>query len=221
VLLATTARGGSFRYDLPELLGEYRLDGSSGNGYFNIDRAVDIHAPISRYAVETARIVIEGYGTPGRGHGDGVLREALEFDVIPSVTGVPTAPRATVYGVLSPPALGAFRLEYEFSGPFIPRPGHMPGEPPLGPYGVLATVDINDFHTDYPSIIGPVPEQGIDIRDGIVFDSLPVVNITSAYILLEGPSIVPEPTGGALLATGLSLLFFTRRRLARQRRCRA
>jgi hypothetical protein len=71
---AGVAYGSTLRYDLPELLGEQRFDGTRQFG-----NSSQVDTPFGFYTVEQARLVIEGSVVPGKAHGDGVIRQPLDL----------------------------------------------------------------------------------------------------------------------------------------------
>jgi hypothetical protein len=206
---ATTASAGSIRIELPELVGDYNFVPASDwlNQGFDATRSVMLPTQYGFYSISTAIVVLDGTVSAGRAHGDGILREATEFNLIPSVRADLNAFMSGRY-LVTDPFLGAFRIEKFYVAPYAPEltplpnpdnPGTLPIEIRVG-----AHIGLNDFYTNFPPYIGPPPD-GIYIRDGLIVDQPITGRITSAYLILDGPDIVPEPPAMILLIGGTML----------------
>jgi hypothetical protein len=211
---ATTASAGSVRIELPDLVGDYNFVPTSDwlNQGFDASRSVVIPTQYGFYSISTAIVVVEGTVAAGRAHGDGVLREATEFDLIPSVRASLNAFRSVDY-LVTDPFLGAFHIEKAYEAPYVPEITPLPnpdGYPPIE-IRVGAHVGLNDFYTNFPPYIG-TPPDGLYIRDGLIVDQPIAGRITSAYLILNGPDIVPEPPAMILLIGGAMLACANSRR---------
>lgn len=197
LLTCNATFGGSIRYELPSLLGEHTYDG--GLAIFNAADQVD--TPFGFYAVEEATLVVEGHVLPGLAHGDGVTRENTTFDLLPLVSVRPDFDNSIV--LFPEPTPATFRFETTYSYPFVPETTPLPnpdGYPPVS-FAVYLSVGPS-FGLQFPPQIDPLEDT---LSPGIVVDVPIVAQIDSAYIILSGPSIVPEPSSIAL-ACGLVVL---------------
>ncbi|MEX2167803.1 MAG: hypothetical protein WD851_00710 [Pirellulales bacterium] len=214
---ATQAFCGSVRYDLPELLGEHWFDGTQ-NG-FDPGRTSDIDTPFGFYSVSRARLVLEGAVNAGRAHGDGIIREAIEFTLDPAVQ--PMLNFHYVRSISDVPDVGSFRLERIYTYPFTPDPFPLPSPDGYPPISFSVSVRIEpSFSTDIPPLLEPGDDYGFR-TGGIVVDLPIVATITTAYIVLEGPIIVPEPTGLSPILVGALATILRRvvRRRSKLRTC--
>lgn len=212
-LLAGEGYCGVIRYDLPELLGEHHYDGSD---VLPFGRVSQVNTPFGFYSVAQARLVVEGTISAGKAHGDGVLREPFDIDLEPSVGATPSFAR--ILTIATESSTGTFRIDDIYVNPFHPEVTPLPnpdGYPPIS-FQVLFSVGPS-FSTDYPPLITPVePGELIFASDGVVIDTPIIANVTEAYIVLEGPGVVPEPASAgiaviAALGTILTTLRLTRR----------
>ena len=215
-LAAATALGGSVRYDLPQLLGEYTFDVTST---FDVSRSVDLNTAFGFYSVSEARVVVSGYATSGKGRGDGVYREATEFELLPTLAASfgPILGRHII-DFAPPPTVGAFQIEKVFTYPFVPETTPLPnpdGHPLISAVAGLS-LGLNGFLTNFPALIGQPPDLFL-ARDGIVVVDPIRASITDAYVILEGPGVVPEPSTVCLFIILLGILcthrHFTRCRI--------
>lgn len=205
LLACGNAFGGSIRYDLTSLLGEYRYD-ESGSRY--VDGVVSFEAPFNRYSVLEARLVLEGRVPLGRARGDGILREATSFDLSPSIATLTSVGSTLEFSFQS--VLEEFRLERVYPDPFVPsliplpNPLQKPSDVPPVTFEVQVSV-MPAFGTMYPPLFAPPERFGpVNTVDGIIIDTPLIAEITSAYIILSGPNIVPEPNG---LVSAIILIF--------------
>lgn len=202
-LLGSAALGGTIRYDLPELLGEHRYDGTTGSflyAYAHFD------VPFNVYSLQQARLVIEGSVQPGKARGDGIIRQALEFDLDPSVTV--TASFETIFLLWAAPTTSSFRIDEIYPYPFVPNTTPMPnpaGYPPRS-YSIGLSPAMS-LSTNLPPIIDPVSDF-YNAFDGVIVDVPIIANVTTAYIELSGPAIVPEPSTAVMALLGLLLFPF-------------
>ncbi len=190
-LFAGVAYGGTLRYDLPELLGEQRFDGTRQFG-----NSAQVDTPFSLYAVEQARLVIEGSVSPGKAHGDGVIRLPLDFDLMPFVQAGASFQRSLLFPAT--PTVGPFSFDEIYPFPFVPETTPLPN--PGGYPPILLTVGLGislSFTTNFPPKIDPA-SPFYDAMDGVIVDVPIVANVTTAYIELSGASIVPEPPTASL-----------------------
>ena len=204
VLASTTAYGGSIRYELPELLGEHSYDG----GLSLFDAVQHIDTPFGFYAVEEARLVVVGRVSHGQAHGDGVIRESTTFELLPSVAVYPSF--ANSIEIATEPTPATFQFETIYPNPFVPDTTPLPnpdGYPPVSFSVYLSVAPV--FGTQYPPLINP---SGDTLTDGIVVDVPIIAEIEQAYIVLSGMSIVPEPSGFALVCGSMLVLASTRYR---------
>jgi hypothetical protein len=206
VLASTAAYGGSIRYELPELLGEHSYDG--GLSLFNALQHID--TPFGFYDIDEARLVIVGHVVPGLARGDGIIREATSFMLLPSVGATPSFARSIT--LTTEPTPESFRQESIYPNPFVPETTPLPnpdGYPPVSLYVSLLVTPA--FGTQYPPLIAPQVDL---LSNGIIVDQPIVANIDQAYIVLSGANIVPEPGSIAILG-GLILLWGAKHRIAR------
>lgn len=194
------ASGGTFRYDLPELLGEYRFDG--GDDY---SKRVEIDTPFNLTGVSRAIFFIEGSITPGVARGDGVVFEPDEFELVPSFYVFYGFPNS---GFLTFPVEthSPFRINETFTGPFYsvtPLPN--PVEPPpvfsfqVRPGAGPAISTLYPDHVDPNDVI-------LNTFDAIVIETPIIAHVTEAYVILTGNSVVPEPHACFLLFCGTGLI---------------
>jgi hypothetical protein len=198
LLLATNvARGGSIRYELPAFLGEHSYDGS----LVIFNAAAQVDTPFGFYALEEATLVVEGSVSQGIARGDGVIRENVAFDLLPNVFVRPNFDNSIV--ISAEPTPPRFRFETKYSYPFIPETIPLPnpdGYPPVS-FAIYLSVSPS-FGTQFPPLFDPSLDT---LSNGIVVDIPIVAHIESAYIVLTGASIVPEPSSIALVC-GLAVL---------------
>jgi hypothetical protein len=210
-VLLSAAAGGTVRYDLPVLLGEHVFDGSDSDPFGPVSY---VDTPFGFYSVSRARLVVEGFVTPGRAHGDGVLRQDIEFELLPDVGALPSFARNVTFSIES--TIGSFQIEEVYPDPFVPEVTPLPnpdGYPPISFY-VRFSVGPS-WETEIPPLLEPVePGDFFLWTDGIIVDEPITAHVTQAYILFEGPGVVPEPTSAVMIAIGL-LLFGLRHRRAR------
>lgn len=199
LLLACNAvRGGSIRYELPSLLGEQIYDG--GLAIFNA--AAEVDAPFGFYAVEEATLVVEGRVSQGIAHGDGVNRENTTFDLLPSVSVRPSFDNSIEFSIEPTPAM--FRFETKYPYPFVPETTPLPnpdGYPPVS-FAVYLSVGPS-FGTHFPPLIDPSIDM---LSPGIIVDVPIVAQIDSAYIVLRGANVIPEPCSVAIVCGLIVLL---------------
>ncbi len=207
---AQSAYSGSIRYELPNLLGEHEFDGN-----FNLfDAGQVVDTPFGFYEVEQARLVIQGRISSGMARGDGVIREATEFELLPSVGARPSF--ANSIEIQTEPTPESYRIDTLYANPFVPETTPLPnpgGYPPVS-FSVFLSVT-PAFGTQYPPRLIDPPADTLTVYDGILVDVPIVAEIEQAYIVLSGASIVPEPGGLALLCGSLGLLVAARYRVGR------
>lgn len=211
-LACSSASGGSVRYELTDLLGEHVYDG--------VKRPLSIHeidAPFGMHEVKEAQLVVAGRVSPGRARGDGVLRQAESFELLPDV-GVPTTLRGAVGGyAVGPPQAtpGVFRLEYRYLNPFVPEVTPLPN--PDG-YQFLHSVGVGvgpSHATDLPRRLDAIIcDPSVSLEDcllidwpdvGVIIEQPIVAHIDRAFIVLSGPTIIPEPCSLSLAILSLLL----------------
>jgi len=214
-VLSDSTYGGTIKYELPELLGQHHYDGSEQTPF---GRVAHVNTSFGFYSIAEAKVVVEGSVTSGTAHGDGILREPLEFVLEPSVSAHPSFARSISFS--TEPVIGAFRIEEVYSDPFWPEITPLPnpaGYPPVSFY-VPFFVGLNEFSTDFPPRLKPAkPGELIFATDGMIVDEPIVANVTTAYILLSGPDIVPEPASGAIFVSVLVAGIFACRQRTRRR----
>jgi PEP-CTERM motif len=216
LLPSLPAVAGSVRYDLPELLGNHVWDGSD---VFDLGQIAHVDTPYGFYSVRQARLVVEGFATLGRAHGDGVLRQDVEFELLPVVNAYPSF--AQIIYLPTGPTIGAFDIDYVYPNPFVPEVTPLPnpdGYPPVS-FQVLFSLGPR-LETEIPPLLEPVDPGELDLWvRGVVLDDPIVANVTEAYIILEGPGVVPEPTSIVLAGIGLILVGWRRHRSCRRGPC--
>lgn len=198
---------GTVRYELPTLLGEHRSTGTSFS-----DRFAEIATPFGFYAVEQARIVMVGSVQSGRARGDGVVREATDFELKPFAR--PTASFVRTIEFTSVPTSSLFRFDEIYSNPFVPETTPLPnpdGYPPVT-FSVGFWLGLS-ISTEWPAKIHPTNEPDLNLT-GVIIDEPIIANVTTAYVELSGVGIVPEPTAGALVLAGCAGIGMARRRMA-------
>lgn len=239
-----TSVAGTIRYDLPELLGRYEYGGKDDplRG-----RSVTVDTPFDLGGVSSIRLVLEGTVKPGVARGDGIYYEPTRVVLEPSVlSGVGVENGMVLLTLASHQPTGDFRVERELLGPFrnfkyggcdpevICSPGpprHIPvysfsawaGASPAYTTQTPEVIDNNETVND-PSDGGPYILR--EFLDGLIVEVPVVANITEAYAIIEGRSVlpehvtastVPEPSGIAIMF-GMSSLFLSRRP-ERAKRC--
>lgn len=193
--LPSASFGGTVRYDLPELLGEHRYDGTTYTGGF-----AQVDTPYGFYTVQQARLVIAGSVQVGKARGDGIIREPLEFDLEPFVQAGASFKRTYVLGVT--PTIGQFTIDEIHASPFVPETTPLPnpdGYPPISfTVGLGLTLS---FSTNIPPKIHPNSPY-YDATDGVIVYVPIIANVTTAYIEFSGPGVVPEPSTRTFLLLG-------------------
>lgn len=196
--LSGAAYCGTIRYNLPELLGEHRFDGTTQFGGI-----AQIDTPFGFYSVEQARLVIEGSVQPGKARGDGIMREPIVFDLEPFAQSAASFKR--MYVISATPTIGSFSFDEIYNYPFVPETTPLPnpnGYPPIT-FSVGLGLSLS-FSTRIPSEIGLGPPF-LDAMEGIIVDVPIIADISEAYVEFSGASIVPEPSMTVLaLASCLS-----------------
>jgi len=203
---SNAAYGGSIRFELPALLGEHTYDG----GLAIINAVAQLETPFGFYSVEEATLIVEGQVSSGLAHGDGIIRESTSFDLLPSVSIRPSFGRSIDISTEPTPAM--FRFETTYPYPFVPETTPLPnpgGYPPVS-FGVNLSVGPT-FGTIYFN-----PTVGT-LSTGYIVDVPIVAHIETAYIILSGSSIVPEPSSIALIC-GFAFLFALHRSPLRHQR---
>lgn len=194
----------SIRYELPSLLGEHIYDGSQTLW----NAAAQVDTPFGFYAVEQATLVIEGSFSQGIARGDGVIRENTSFDLLPSVSVRPSF--AQSIDISTEPTPPTFRFETKYPHPFVPETTPLPNPDGYPPVSFVVYLSIGPaFGTVYFD-----PSVGTQ-STGIIVNVPIVAHIESAYIILNGSSIVPEPSSIALIC-GLAVLIANCRSSRRQ-----
>jgi len=205
---ASISNAGVVRYHLPELLGKHVYDGSE-KFYFAATTQID--TPFGYYSVKQARLVVVGTVTTGKARGDGVLREAIDFDLKPSVFAGATFANSAIYSNTSTPYV--FRIDQVYPNPFVPNVTPLPnpdGYPPIS-FQVFLSVGISATSDFPPLLTPPLPGTVVFETDGLTIEAPIVANIVEVYVLMEGPEIVPEPAAGVLLVTGAAYSLRRRR----------
>lgn len=82
IVVSPLAWASTIRYELPQLIGEHRFD---GNTEYHFGQIAHVDTPFGFYSVAEARLVVEGSVTAGKAHGDGIIRQALEFALEPAL----------------------------------------------------------------------------------------------------------------------------------------
>lgn len=207
LVASSAALGGAVRYELPELLGEHRFDGSED---YLILRSDHVDTPFGYYTVERARLVVEGNVTSGRAHGDGIIREALDFELKPSVSAAPSFDG--LLRIFGESMVGEFHIDQVYPNPFLPSTTPLPGPGGYPPISFYVTVSVSPaFLTDCPPLIEPDLPPHLLWPYGIIVDTPIVANITEAYIIMEGQGVVPEPSAWMLILAGTSAIILSRR----------
>ena len=180
--------GGTLRYDLPELLGEHSYDGTTYlGGLAHVDTSFGFGT------VQQARLVISGSVQPGKARGDGVIREALEFELEPFVQAVASFRGASVQLPVTP-TIGSFTIDEIYPNPFVPKTTPLPNPGGYPPISFSVGLGLNfTISTNIPPNIDPGSPFN-DATDGIIIDEPIIANITTAYIEFQGAAIVPEPS---------------------------
>jgi len=203
------AFGGTIRYELPTLLGQHVYDGDP----FYLGRFAFVDTPFGFYSADQARLVVVGTVTSGRAHGDGILREAIDFDLIPSVGATPSFARLINFpGAVT---VDSFRIDDIYPNPFHPEITPLPnpdGYPPMS-FNVRFGVGPS-LSTQYPPAIAPIPGVPF-VTTGTIIDVPIMANVTEAYIILEGAQ-VPEPATWMLVLAGAAIAVMTSRIRLRQ-----
>jgi hypothetical protein len=208
---ASAVSAGTVRYDFPELLGDRRFDGSLV-GYSPV---AYVDTPFTFYSVTEARLVVEGTVSTGRARGDGVIRENVEFDLLPSVTVQPSFSHTAT--IQTQPTPESFRLEQIYPNPFAPETTPLPnpdGYPSIS-FSVRVYVGLPLINNFPPLIVPPEPGELVLATDGIVVDVPIIAQITDAYIVLSGPGVVPEPSSFAIAVVLPALLIAWSRQIGR------
>ncbi|MCO6045054.1 hypothetical protein NG895_14180 [Aeoliella sp. ICT_H6.2] len=191
-LASSTVSAGSIRYELPALLGQHTYTVEPAGTFVS----EHVYTPYNSYQVDQARLVVEGHVSAGLAHGDGIWRENTSFELLPSV-GVFTSFENQI-NILDEPTPEDFRIETVWEDPFWPEVTPLPnpgGDPPQSFSVYLRVGPV--FGTAYPPLLDP-PDGFVLSTSGIVIDTPIVAHIDTAYIVLSGASIVPEPSGIAL-----------------------
>ena len=198
LFVSNAACAGSIRYELPSLLGEHIYDGS----LMIWNAAAQVNTPFGFYAVEEATLVIEGRVSPGIARGDGAIREGITFDLLPKVTVLPNFVNTLEFSPDPTPAM--FRFETTYPYPFVPETTPLPNRDGYPPVSFVVSLWVGpSFGTQFPPLLGPPDDI---LSPGIIVDVPIVAQIESAYIVLSGASIVPEPSRSALICI-LAVLF--------------
>jgi hypothetical protein len=208
--LSRSTLAGAIRYELPELLGEHRYDGTTHIGGF-----AHVDTPFGFYAADQARLVIVGSVQPGRARGDGVIREALEFDLEPFVQA--GASFKDTYLIGTTPTIGAFSFDELYYAPFAPETTPLPnpnGYPPIS-FTVGLGLSLS-FSTKIPPKVDPNSPY-FDATDGIIVDEPIIANVVQAYVILSGRTIVPEPSSTLVALSAMAGLVVLRRRRQSER----
>lgn len=201
IVVSPLAWASTIRYELPQLIGEHRFD---GNTEYHFGQIAHVDTPFGFYSVAEARLVVEGSVTAGKAHGDGIIRQALEFALEPSVSALPSFVHSLTFSTKA--TIGEFRIGETYAHPFAPETIPLPnpdGYPPLS-FDVRFAVGPS-FVTNYPPAIEPRPEL-LRTMDGIIVDVPIVANVTTAYIVMEGPGVVPEPDGAVIAFFALVII---------------
>lgn len=208
LLTISGAQGGSIRYDLSDLQGEYRYDGTPS--IFMPQLVID--TPFGSQTIQKARLVLEGRATAGRAHGDGVFRENTDFVLLPTIFSI----LGNVVNLGPEIAPGDFQLEIiSNSFPFDPA---VPLQPTVGASLISFGVGVkasSSLTTEYPPLLDPLQPAPL-LQNGIIVDEPIVIVIERAYVILEGPTIVPEPSSIAIVIAGVLTLLPTNRQRKKQ-----
>ncbi len=205
----TAATAGSIRYELPTLLGEHRYDGTGSpiSGRFAF-----VDTSFHFYDIAQARLVVEGRVTAGKARGDGVLRKDLEFDLLPSVAVEPSF--STTLAIPRAPTPESFLIEKLYPHPFVPETTPLPNPDGYPPVSFFVHVSVGpSLATSFPPLITPpAPGELVYATDGMIVLEPIIADITSAYVVLSGPGVVPAPSGLAVVVIACAGLLMTRRR---------
>jgi len=208
-LLASHAvNAGTIRYELPSLLGEYQYTGQSSllpNKIANVDTTLEASQ------VTSARLLIEGSITTGTARGDGIVFEETEFELLPNVFAFTSF--QTTFFFQSEPTSETFIIEQFYNDPFRPDFPSMPNPEAdnSSPVSFQVTVSISiSSATDFPQPKESQPDFLVPWHSGIVVVEPITADIDSASIILEGPTIVPEPHNLFLCLGGLISFFVLR-----------
>ena len=177
-------------------------------------------AQVCKYAVWVlfsypGQALCRGNRSPGKAHGDGILRQPVQFELVPSIRAFPSF--AQIFYIPSESVEGAFRIDDVYMDPFSPyvTPLPMPGGYPPISFDVSFGLGPS-LSTEFPPLLSPpLPGQPNLWTDGTIVDTPIVANVTEAYILLEGPGIVPEPATVAMAAVAALIVAFAIVRLRR------
>lgn len=210
LLTSSPLLAGTVRYELPQLLGEHVYDGPDYWG-----RLAQVETSLSYYSADSAKLVVEGTVAAGRARGDGILREALEFDLLPAVSASAYLPGSSSVDFIGEPSpLGSFRIEKVYPRPLDPQVVLMPSPDGYPPILLAVSFSVRPiFVHPYPPLLHqPQPGDLTFHDDGIIVNEPLVANVTKAYILITGPHIVPEPASGFLLLPAFVLALTSYRR---------
>jgi hypothetical protein len=212
-LSATAASGGTLRIDLPQLVGDCCSAGQ-------LPPEAEVPTPFDIRGVSSIRLVLEGTLTSGKGRGEGVEGVATEFELkgtasayFYALQGFPPRPPldpdylfvSFFFKTEAEPQAGQFHIDHFFIGPFFDARTldlvpvlslHFSAGPEISA-ATLFPPPIPFFHTE------------------LLYETITPIHmsISSAYFVLEGASVTPEPGGIALgLSAALGSVLLSRAR---------
>ncbi len=203
LLASAPALGGSIRYDLPGLLGEHRFD----DPLMFIGRGAEVATTVAPKQITAVRFVVSGSVSSGRARGDGVQFDPVAFELLPAVN-IYTNIGFSI-GFREEVTPDKFFLEWTIADPFADLLS-----PPIGGYPVF---DLQAFVSIAPSLQTIFPHRlsaaDDQLAPGYVIEQPIIAHIDTAYIILSGPTIVPEPSGWTCAGLLSIAMVFARRRL--------
>jgi hypothetical protein len=205
-LANSAAWAGAIRYELPELIGNYVFDDGDPQSWRT---SIPITTPFGYFSAAQATLVIKGTTTAGRAHGDGVIREAVPFELDPAIRSAPSFARSIQFSTQT--TIGPFLINEVYANPFVPDTTPLPNPDGYPPQTFSVSILIGpSFDTHYPALIQP----GLELfgANGTVIDVPITANVSEAYITFEGQGIAPEPSALTLVFLGGGCVLFVLRR---------
>lgn len=217
---AAISHAGSMRFELPELLGEHELTTvADGFPAGHVVTSATIQTPFYVYHVNSARLVVVGAATAGTMRGDGTTRAADDAAFLPRVTAQPQFYSGASIGHFSmDPPPSVISLDQSYSHPFVPSVTPLPGPGVIQELSAKFDVTLAMYPdsialNSLPYLTEPDPLAYRRQDEGLTVIEPAKARITEAYLILEGPGVVPEPSGGMLAAMALALPLMRRARV--------